>query len=168
MIAYCASCALYPVSHGRNHASRHLEASPAALLARRANSLATEGQVIHRTIWMFAAGCAALTANIVPMQAATAQNEGADASPAILAHTFVSYRDIDLSSATGKVELDRRIKAASRRLCSKVWPHAVAPLIWSCRDRAIADSHAQVTAAIDQPTANQSASNTAGIQVIIR
>lgn len=124
--------------------------------------------MIHRTIWMFVAGCAALAANILPMHAATAQNEDVAASPAILAHTFVSYRDIDLSSATGKVELDRRIKTASLRLCSKVWPHGVGPLIWSCRDRAIADAHAQVTAAVDQPTAIQSASNTARIQVVIR
>lgn len=124
--------------------------------------------MIHRSIWMFATGCAVLAATTITVQTATAHSEGATASSAILAHRLVPYRDLDLSSATGKRELDRRIKTASLRLCSKVWPHGAAPLIWSCRDKAVADAHAQVTAAIDQPTMNQSAGNAAGIHVVVR
>lgn len=66
---------------------------------------------------------------------------------------FVQYADLDLSSATGRAELDRRVNRAVRRACDSGEPRRASDIarIGACKDRASKDAVRQIEIATANP-----------------
>lgn len=62
---------------------------------------------------------------------------------------LVRYNDLDLSSAGGRAELDRRVKRAIRHACDSGEPRRAADIasIATCKDRASTDATRQIEVA---------------------
>src|SRR5690348_5374951 len=66
---------------------------------------------------------------------------------------LVRYADLDLSTLTGRAELDRRVKRAVRRACDSGEPRGASDVarIAACKDRASRDAGRQIEIATANP-----------------
>ena len=92
-----------------------------------------------RSIALAAATCAAATlTSLVPAPAAAADIVIAPETITV----SVSYADLNLASAEGRAQLDRRIAGAARSICGSFFPAdlEMASLVRTCRVDAIASA----------------------------
>jgi len=76
--------------------------------------------------------------------------------PPVVSRT-VAFRDLDLTSAPGARELDRRIQAAARFVCHVRTPSGLIPFAYSrrCVDQALREVAPQVTNVVELARRNQ-------------
>jgi UrcA family protein len=70
---------------------------------------------------------------------------------------IVSFRDLDLATASGAQELDRRVNAAARFVCRTPTTSPLIPFMYSrhCVDGALRDARPRVANAVDLARRNQ-------------
>ena len=89
-----------------------------------------------RSIALAAIGCAAATTlSVLPVPAAASDVTVAPDTITVR----VSYADLDLATAQGRAQLDRRISGAARSICGSFFPAdlEMAALVKTCREDAI-------------------------------